>query len=65
MIGQQDFDIEIVRKWFTNRSTIGELFGWDVFDNRVKQMCYTSKMKHGHQELRFPHSPVFRKGNTK
>jgi hypothetical protein len=41
MIGQQDFDIEIVRKWFTNRSTIGELFGWDVFDNRVKQMCYT------------------------
>lgn len=34
-------DLTLVRKWFSSRSTIGELFGWDVFEDSSKKLSYT------------------------
>ena len=34
-------DLTLLRKWFSNRSTIGELFGWDVFEDSSKMICFT------------------------
>lgn len=34
-------DLTLLRKWFSNRSTIGELFGWDVFEDSSIRISYT------------------------
>jgi hypothetical protein len=33
-------DLTIIRKWFTTRSTVSEIFGWDVTEDASKMLCY-------------------------
>lgn len=37
----QNFDLLIIRKTFTNRSTIGECFGWSPVDDKIVPLCFT------------------------
>ena len=37
----QNFDLLIIRKWFSNRSTIGEAFGWSPVDDKIEPICFT------------------------
>lgn len=36
----QNFDLKLIRKWFSTRSTISECFGWSPVDDKIEQICF-------------------------